>query len=101
MILPSAEEGNEHIWNQFTLRVLNGKRDALKEALIDEGIGCEIYYPVPMHQQQCFAHLASKARANFQVTEQLADEVLSIPVYPELTRDQQNVVVSAIQKFFQ
>ena len=100
LILPSTEDGNEHIWNQFTLRVLEGKRDALKQALMDGGIGCEIYYPVPMHQQQCFAHLASEARASFQVTEQLADEVLSIPVYPELTREQQDIVVSAIKNFF-
>ncbi len=98
--LPVTDEGNEHIWNQFTIRVPAGKRDALRDSLLDQGIGCEIYYPVPMHQQECFAHLAGNAKADFTVTEQLAGEVLSIPVYPELTREQQNEVVAAIRSFF-
>jgi len=100
MVLPGAEEGNEHIWNQFTLRVLHGKRDAFKQALLDDGIGCEIYYPVPMHQQECFAHLTSRSDTSLEVTEQLAGEVISIPVYPELTRKQQDIVVDAIRRFF-
>lgn len=98
--LPMTEEGNEHIWNQFTLRVANGQRDALKQHLLDQGIGCEIYYPVPMHQQECFAHLADGAQADFTITEQLSEEVLSIPVYPELNRAQQDEVINAIFSFF-
>ncbi len=97
--LPSIDPGNTHIWNQFTLRVHDGKRDALKQSLLDQGIGCEIYYPVPMHQQQCFAHLADEARTSLPVTDLLASEVLSIPVYPELTREQQDTVISAIKSF--
>ncbi|NWK55146.1 DegT/DnrJ/EryC1/StrS family aminotransferase [Verrucomicrobiaceae bacterium N1E253] len=97
LVLPVTDEGNEHIWNQFTIRVLDGKRDALRQGLLDLGIGCEIYYPVPMHQQQCFAHLADQARSAFKVTEQLAAEVLSIPVYPELTQSQKDEVIEAIR----
>lgn len=100
LILPQVEAGNEHIWNQFTLRVSGGRRDALRQSLLDRGIGCEIYYPVPMHQQECFAHLAAAAQSSFAVTEQLASEVLSIPVYPELAQSQQDEVIAAIRSFF-
>lgn len=98
--LPITAEDNEHIWNQYTLRIADGKRDALRDSLQSQGIGCEIYYPVPMHRQECFAHLVGKAKADFTVTEQLAGEVLSIPVYSELTCGQKDEVVSAIRAFF-
>ncbi|MCP5536791.1 MAG: DegT/DnrJ/EryC1/StrS family aminotransferase [Akkermansiaceae bacterium] len=98
--LPITDDGNTHIWNQFTIRVHGGKRDALKQSLIDQGIGCEVYYPVPMHQQECFSTMEQEKRVEFTVTDRLATEVLSIPVYPELVREQQDEVVSAIRKFF-
>jgi len=97
--LPSEQEGYTHIWNQFTLRVLDDKRDALKQYLTDQGIGCEIYYPIPMHQQECFAYLADDQRTSLEVTDQLASDVLSIPVYPELMREQQDAVIAAIKAF--
>lgn len=99
IILPITDAGNTHIWNQFTLRVNDGKRDALKQSLSEKGIGCEVYYPVPMHQQECFAHLVADARTSFSVTDQLATEVMSIPVYPELNRQQQDTVIAAIKTF--
>jgi dTDP-4-amino-4,6-dideoxygalactose transaminase len=97
--LPSIDDGNTHIWNQFTLRVSDGKRDQLKQALMDQGIGCDVYYPVPMHKQECFAAHAKDARTSLTVTDQLATEVLSIPVYPELNREQQDLVISALLDF--
>lgn len=100
IVLPSAQHGNEHIWNQFTLRILEGKRDAFKQQLLDDGIGCEIYYPVPMHQQQCFADVVRDASIDCPNTELLAQEVISIPVYPELKRSQQDIVIDAIRSFF-
>lgn len=99
VILPVEQDGYEHIWNQFTLRVEHGQRDALKEHLTENGIGCEIYYPVPMHQQQCFAHLESLQRTSLKVTDELASNVLSIPVYPELNREQQDAVIAALKSF--
>lgn len=100
IVLPVTAEGNEHIWNQFTLRILGGRRDALRQYLLDLGIGCEIYYPVPMHQQECFEHLLSEAKSEFKVTEQLAGEVLSIPVYPEMSAEQQDEVIAGLRQFF-
>ena len=87
-----------HIWNQYTLRVLGaGRRDALRKHLADRGIATEIYYPVPMHRQECFAYLA--AQNSCPVATQLADEVLSIPIFPELTEAQRRDVVDAISAF--
>lgn len=97
--LPAEQQNYEHIWNQFTLKVADGRRDALKDHLQNSNIGCEIYYPVPMHQQQCFADSAADQRTTFNVTEQLASEVMSIPVYPELNTGQQDEVIAAIKSF--
>lgn len=99
IILPVAREGMDHIWNQFTLRLPKaGDRDRLKNFLTQKKIGCEIYYPVPMHLQECFAHLGV-GPGSLPVAERLAAEVISIPIFPELTRAQQDEVISALQAF--
>jgi dTDP-4-amino-4,6-dideoxygalactose transaminase len=90
----TAEEGV--IWNQFTLKV-HGERDALKDYLLKNGVGCEIYYPVPLHRQECFAHLS---RVELPVAEKLAEEVLSIPVYAELGEERRARVVEVLKAFF-
>lgn len=100
VILPLAYAHNEHIWNQFTLRVLGpGRRDALKQHLVDLKIGCEIYYPLTLDQQQCFQHLSESSRIGCETAHQLAEEVLSIPIYAELTTDQVDEVIAAISRF--
>jgi dTDP-4-amino-4,6-dideoxygalactose transaminase len=94
--LPIAAAGNDHIWNQFTLRIAGaGRRDSLRQQLAAAGIGCEIYYPVPLHQQECFAHLP---RVSLAVAEQLATEVISVPVFPELSATERDEVVAALQR---
>jgi dTDP-4-amino-4,6-dideoxygalactose transaminase len=99
IVLPAPYPHNEHIWNQFTLRVLGvGRRDALRDALTRKKIGSEVYYPVPMHKQECFADLSS-SRVSLPNAERLAEEALSIPIYPELARAQQDEVIAAIQSF--
>lgn len=93
-----SKSASVHIWNQYTVRVLGpGRRDALRKHLSDRGIGHEIYYPVPMHRQECFGYLG--AQDSCPVAKQLADEVLSIPVFPELTEAQRREVVDAISAF--
>jgi len=100
LVLPAPCPHNFHIWNQYTLRVIGeGRRDALREHLIGSEIGCEIYYPLTMDQQECFASLPEASRSDCGVVHRLAGEVLSIPVYPELTDAQKDAVIAAIAEF--
>jgi dTDP-4-amino-4,6-dideoxygalactose transaminase len=101
IILPAAVEWphDGHIWNQYTLRVLGaGRRDALRAHLTSKGIGAEIYYPLPLHEQACFAYLGVKPE-DLIVAHQLASEVISLPIYPELPREQLEQVSAAIGEF--
>jgi dTDP-4-amino-4,6-dideoxygalactose transaminase len=98
--LPATLPPNEHIWNQYTLRVAqpNG-RDRLREFLASRAIGSEIYYPVPLHRQECFSTVTREMQ--LPVAEQLAAECLSIPIFPELTCAQQDSVIGTIGEFTQ
>jgi dTDP-4-amino-4,6-dideoxygalactose transaminase len=100
LILPVCYAHNEHIWNQYTLRVIGeGRRDALRQHLLDRDIGCEVYYPLTMDQQECFADTPEASRTGNETAHRLAGEVISIPVYPEMTREMQDAVVNAIADF--
>lgn len=100
IVLPVAYGHNEHIWNQFTIRVIGeGRRDALRQHLADSEIGSEIYYPVTMDQQPCFQDLPESSKTGCQVAQRLAEEVLSIPIYAELNGAQRDEVVAAVGSF--
>jgi dTDP-4-amino-4,6-dideoxygalactose transaminase len=94
---PLVPEGNESVYNQYTLRVRD--RDALRAHLQAKGIGCAVYYPVPLHLQPCFAYLGYAA-GDFPESERAAGEVLSIPVYPELAPDERERVAEAVEGFY-
>lgn len=96
---PARDPHAYHVWNQYSIRVAGGLRDSLKAALTEQAIGTEIYYPVPMHRQKCFADIACD-RSRLQETETAAAEVLNLPIYPELTELEQQRVVDAIGQFF-
>jgi len=94
---PVVAEGNESIYNQYTLRV--EQRDELQAYLNEAGIGSAIYYPLCMHEQKCFAYLKHKT-GDFPMAEQAAAEVLSIPIYPELKEEQLAHVAATIKAFY-
>ncbi|MGM0487395.1 MAG: DegT/DnrJ/EryC1/StrS family aminotransferase [Planctomycetota bacterium] len=96
--LPLAAEGQHHVWNQYTIRVLDGERDELRAALSEARIGTETYYPVPLHLQACFQSLGY-GPGSLPETERAASQVLSLPIFPELTESQQERVVNQIAHF--
>jgi dTDP-4-amino-4,6-dideoxygalactose transaminase len=91
--LPFRAPACRHIFNQYVIRVRN--RDVVRARLESAGIGCEVYYPVPFHLQECFAYLNHR-RGEFPIAEAAADQVLALPIYGELTEAQQGDVVSTV-----
>ncbi len=96
---PYVAPDNESIYNQYTIRVHEGRRDALQAHLKEAGIGSSIYYPLPLHLQPCFAYLGYR-EGQCPESERAAGEVLSLPIFPELTQDQLGAVVRAVKTFF-
>lgn len=97
VVLPETGAGNVHVYNQYTIRAQ--KRDDLRAYLREKGIGSEIYYPIPLHLQICYRELGLK-KGEFPVSERASEEVLSLPIYAELTEDQQASVVETIAAFY-
>lgn len=97
LITPQATVKGRHIFNQYVVRVQN--RDALKDHLTAQGIGTEIYYPVPLHLQKCFDYL-KHAPGDFPQSERAAADTLALPIYPELTQTQLDHVVASVAAFY-
>lgn len=96
MQLPKHQPNYKHVWNQYTVRVADS-RDDLRSYLSEQNVGSEIYYPIPLHQQKCFANVPQ--RFELPETERAAKEVLSLPVYPMMTIPEQEYAVKCISQF--
>src|SRR5204862_352553 len=94
---PHASLGVRHIYNQYVIRARD--RDALRAHLATAGVGTEVYYPVPLHLQQCFEYLGCKA-GDYPQSERAAAEALALPIYPELSEEQLQYVVDTIAGYY-
>ncbi|WP_152424995.1 DegT/DnrJ/EryC1/StrS family aminotransferase [Nafulsella turpanensis] len=97
--LPFRSPSSSHVFHQYTLKIKNGKRDALKEYLAGKGIPSMVYYPVPLHLQQAYQS-RDYGKGAFPVSEQLSQEVISLPMHTELTEEQLNYITTSVQSFF-
>lgn len=97
MIAPRVEKDRVHNWHQYTVRV--DKRDDLRTFLTAEGVSTQIYYPVPIHMQPSMKHLGYE-KGDLPESERAAREALSLPLFPGITAEQQDIVVTSIKKFY-
>ena len=97
VITPAVAPGNVHIYNQYTIRAR--RRDELRDYLNDKGIGSAVYYPLALHRQACFSELGYR-EGDLPVSEKLCQEVLSLPIFPELGGDRVTAVAEAIREFY-
>jgi dTDP-4-amino-4,6-dideoxygalactose transaminase len=97
LVLPWTDPRAEHVFHQYVIRA--PRRDALRAFLAEEGVGSEIYYPLALHEQESLAFLGYK-RGDFPESERAADEVLALPIYPELREDEIETVVDAVRRFY-
>jgi dTDP-4-amino-4,6-dideoxygalactose transaminase len=98
IVTPHRAPDRTHIFHQYTIRVTDGKRDALAAHLKSDGIGTMVYYPGPLHLQECFAHLGH-CQGDFPESERASREVLSLPMFPEMTTEERDRVAESIRRF--
>ncbi|HWQ12680.1 MAG TPA: DegT/DnrJ/EryC1/StrS family aminotransferase [Roseiflexaceae bacterium] len=96
LTLPERSPEGDHVYHLYVVRVPDGRRERVRAALRERGIGAEVHYPLPAHQQPVYAHLAPEG--GLPVTERLAGEVLSLPMYPELTDEEVRAVAEAVRE---
>lgn len=99
IITPVEQPNSTHVYHQYTLKVLNGKRNALKQYMADNGIPSMIYYPLPLQQQEAFSNI-TRAAESLDTAAELAASVLSLPIHTEISHEQQDMVIDAIKSFF-
>jgi len=95
---PAVADGRRHVFNQYVVRVSASERDALMLHLKQNGIASEIYYPVPLHLQECLSHLGHQA-GDFPLSEEACASVLALPMFPEITAVQQQRVIDACASY--
>ena len=96
IIIPKVHGSSSHVYHQYTLRILNGKRDELKSYLNNLGIPSMIYYPIPVHKQKPYRN-----NQTLKNTDTLSNEVISLPIHTELENSNQDYIIETIEKFFE
>ena len=99
IVVPEEIPNSTHVYHQYTLQILDGKRDALKEFLASKGIPAMIYYPLPLQKQEAFKNI-TRAAESLEISQKLADSVLSLPIHTELTHEEQDIIINAVKEFF-
>ncbi len=98
IVTPFAEPGNAHVYHQYVLRVPEGERDNLIEFLMKNGIESRVYYPIPLHLQECYRDLGYK-KGDFPNSEKASASTLALPVYPELKKSEKKFVADKVKEF--
>ena len=99
IILPEEMPYAKHVYHLYVIQVKSQKRDELQKYLADNGISTGLHYPIPLHLQKCFSHLGYK-KGEFPNTEKLAENGLSLPMFPELSEEQISYICNKIRAFF-
>jgi len=98
IVLPRKTSGGQTVYHQYVLRIKNGKRDRLLSHLRRDGMQAAVYYPTPLHLQPCFSYLGYQ-KGDFPIAEQASKEVLSLPLYPQIKKFQQDQVINSLSRF--
>jgi dTDP-4-amino-4,6-dideoxygalactose transaminase len=99
MTLPYEDPAAFHVWNQYAVRVKNGQRDQLRAHLAENGVGSEIYYPIPVHEQECYQDLGIDSDT-LPETRSACQEILNLPIFPGLREEEQERVVQCLKQYF-
>ncbi len=99
IITPKEQPNSTHVYHQYTLKIKNGKRDALKNYLAEQGVPSMIYYPLPLQEQEAFKPI-TRAAEDLTISKDIAYSVLSLPIHTEMTKKVQDMVINSIEEFF-
>ncbi|MGB7326986.1 MAG: DegT/DnrJ/EryC1/StrS family aminotransferase [Rubripirellula sp.] len=99
MVLPYEDPNAFHVWNQYAVRIPGGRRDALRAHLSEQNVGSEIYYPIPVHKQECYRD-NKYADVSLPETDKACAEIMNLPIFPGLTESEQRQVVDTVAKFY-
>ena len=97
--VPSISHNSTHVFHQYVMKIKDGRRDALKAFLAEKGIPTMIYYPLPLHYQKAYSHYL-RGDENLKISEQLATEVLALPIHTEMKEEQLQYITDMIKSFF-
>jgi dTDP-4-amino-4,6-dideoxygalactose transaminase len=99
VMVPNRQANSTHVFHQYTMRITNGRRDEFKEYLKERGIPSMVYYPIPLYNQEAFLSYVNKDMT-LPVTEQLCEQVISLPIHTEMDLDTQQFIINKVKEYF-